>query len=152
MEKRKILNMGLAVLAATVMLATSLNAVNFREAKASAWESEKSVDAIKKMFGEGKLHTTDKIRMTAPSLAQSPSSISVRLKSKMDIETIAFFQDANPRSSTVVFSVPDGQNVDYTFRIKMRQSAFVTVVAKTRDGKLHTLKREIEVNGDGCGG
>ena len=152
MERRKFLNMGLVAVAAAVVPATSLKAVNFRETKASAWEAEKSPEAIKAMFGDGKLNPTDKIKMIAPKLAENGGSIPITLKSDMDIETIAFFQDANPRSATVVFSVPEGQKVNYSFRIKMRQTAYVTVVAKTKDGKLHTLTKEIDVSIGGCGG
>ena len=152
MERRKFLNMGLVAVAATVVPATSLHAVNFRETKPKAWEAEKSVDAIKEMFGDGKLNPTDKIKMIAPKLAENGGSIPITLKSDLDIETLAFFQDANPRSATIVFTVPEGQKVNYSFRIKMRQTAYVTVVAKTRDGKLHTLNKEIDVSIGGCGG
>ena len=144
--------MGVVAAAAILVPATSLKAVNFRETKASAWEAEKSADAIKAMFGDGKLNPTDKIKMVAPKLAENGGSIPISLKSDLDIETIAFFQDANPRSATVVFSVPEGQKVNYSFRIKMRQTAYVTVVAKTKDGKLHTLTKEIDVSIGGCGG
>ena len=152
MERRKFLNMGLVAVAATVVPATSLHAVNFRETNAKAWEAEKSPEAIKAMFGDGKLNPTDKIKMIAPKLAENGGSIPITLKSDLDIETIAFFQDANPRSATVVFTVPEGQKVNYSFRIKMRQTAYVTVVAKTKDGKLHTLNKEIDVSIGGCGG
>ena len=152
MERRKFLNMGLVAVAAAVVPATSLHAVNFRETKPKAWEAEKSVDAIKEMFGDAKLNPTDKIKMVAPKLAENGGSIPITLKSDLDIETLAFFQDANPRSATVVFTVPEGQKVNYSFRIKMRQTAYVTVVAKTRDGKLHTLNKEIDVSIGGCGG
>ncbi|SFV65505.1 Sulfur oxidation protein [hydrothermal vent metagenome] len=152
MERRNFLNMGLVAVAAAVVPATSLNAVNFRETNAKAWESEKSVDAIKEMFGDAALIPTDAIKMTAPKLAENGGSIPIKLKSDLDIETLAFFQDANPRSATVVFSVPEGQKLNYSFRIKMRQTAYVTVVAKTRDGKLHTLNKEIDVSIGGCGG
>ena len=152
MKRRKFLNTGLVAVSAIVMLDTNLNAIDFRKTKLDAWEDAKSVDAIKSMFGDGELNKTDKIKMIAPKLAENGGSIPIRLKSNLDIETIAFFQDANPRSSTVVFSVPEGQKVDYSFRVKMRQSAYVTVVAKTRDGKLHTLNKEIDVSIGGCGG
>jgi sulfur-oxidizing protein SoxY len=159
MERRKFLNMGLVAVAAAVVPATSLQAVNFRETNAKAWESEKSSQAIKEMFGEEVfagpdklIAVTDKIKMIAPKLAENGGSIPITLKSDLDIETIAFFQDANPRAATVVFTVPEGQKVNYSFRIKMRQTAYVTVVAKTRDGKLHTLNKEIDVSIGGCGG
>ncbi len=149
MKRRKFLNMGLVAVAA---IPASLSAVNFRESQPNVWKSEKAVDAIKEMFGDAKLIQTDKIKMTAPKLAENGGSIPITLKSDLDIETLAFFQDANPRSATIIFSVPEGQKVNYSFRIKMRQTAFVTVVAKTRSGKLHTLNKEIDVSIGGCGG
>jgi len=152
MERRKFLTMGAIAGAAVFMPTTSLNATNFRETNAKAWEAEKSAEAIKAMFGNGKLNPTNKIKMTAPKLAENGGSIPIRLKSNLDIETIALFQDANPRAATVVFSVPEGQKVNYSFRIKMRQTAYVTIVAKTKDGTLHTLNKEIDVSIGGCGG
>ena len=152
MERRNFLSMGLVAVAAAVVPVTGLKAVNFRTTMANAWEAEKSVDAIKAMFGDAAIAPTDKIKMVAPKLAENGGSIPISLKSDLDIETLAFFQDANPRSTTIVFSIPEGQKLDYSFRIKMRQTAFVTVVAKTRDGKLHTLNKEIDVSIGGCGG
>jgi len=152
MERRKFLGMGLVAAAAVLAPTTQLNAVNFRSAKPKAWAIEKSTDAIKEMFGPGELKTTDKIKFVAPKLAENGGSIPITLSSDLDIETIALFQDANPRSATVVFSVPAGQKVDYAFRIKMRQTALVTVVAKATDGTLYTLAKEIDVSIGGCGG
>jgi sulfur-oxidizing protein SoxY len=34
----------------------------------------------------------------------------------------------------------------------MRQTALVTIVAKTRDGALYTVGKEIDVSIGGCGG
>jgi len=152
MQRRKFLSMGLVAAAAVLAPITDLRAVNFRETKAKAWEAEKSADAIKAMFGDAKLEKTDKIKFTAPKLAENGGSIPIQVISDLDIETLAFFQDANPRSATVVFSVPEGQKVDYAFRVKMRQTAFVTIVAKTRDGKFYTHSQEIDVSIGGCGG
>ena len=152
MERRKFLRMGIVAAAAVLAPITNLNAVNFRETKPKAWTIEKSADAIKEMFGAGELKTTDKIKFTAPKLAENGGSIPISLSTDLDIETIALFQDANPRSATVVFSVPEGQKVDYSFRIKMRQTAVVTIVAKAKDGTLYTLAKEIDVSIGGCGG
>lgn len=144
--------MGLAAAAAVMVPVAELKAVNFRGTMPKVWEAEKSADAIKALFGDGALTPTDKIKMVAPKLAENGGSIPISLKSDLDIETIALFQDANPRSATVVFSIPEGQKLNYSFRIKMRQTAVVTVVAKTRDGKLLTLNKEIDVSIGGCGG
>ena len=153
MERRKFLNFGLVAAAAVLAPMTNLHAVNFRETKPKAWTIEKSADAIKEMFGAGELKSgDDKIKMVAPKLAENGGSIPITLTSDLDITTIALFQDANPRSATVVFSVPEGQKVDYSFRIKMRQTAFVTVIAQTKDGSLYKLSKEIDVSIGGCGG
>ena len=152
MERRKFLSLGVVAAAAVLAPMTKLHAVNFRETKPDAWQAEKSPDAIKALFGDGALEKTDKIKFVAPKLAENGGSIPITLKSDLDIETIALFQDANPRSLSVVFSVPEGQKVDYAFRIKMRQTALVTIVAKTRDGKLLTTGKEIDVSIGGCGG
>ena len=152
MERRKFLTMGV-VAGAAILAPASLTAANFRETNAKAWEAEKSPEAIKAMFGDTKLTPTDKIKMTAPKLAENGGSIPIRLKSDLDIETLAFFQDANPRSATVVFSIPEGQKVNHSFRVKMRQTAYVTVVAKLRGkDELLTLTKEIDVSIGGCGG
>ena len=152
MDRRKFFGIGAAVLAVALVPTANLRAENFRKTKPKAWSAEKSADAIKEMFGLGGLKKTDKIKFTAPKLAENGGSIPITLKSNLDIETIALFQDANPRSATVAFSVPKGQKVDYSFRIKMRQTALVTVVAKTTDGVLYTTAKEIDVSIGGCGG
>ena len=152
MERRKFLGMGVVAAAAILAPMTKLNAVNFRETKPKVWEVEKSPDAIKALFGDGELKKTDKIKFVAPKLAENGGSIPITLKTDLDIETIALFQDANPRATSVVFSIPEGQKVDYSFRIKMRQTAVVTIVAQTKDGSLYTISKEIDVSIGGCGG
>ena len=152
MERRKFLGMGVVAAAAILAPMTKLNAINFRETKPKVWEVEKSADAIKALFGDGALTQTDKIKFVAPKLAENGGSIPITLKTDLDIETIALFQDANPRAASVVFSVPEGQKVDYAFRIKMRQTALVTIVAKAKDGTLYTTGKEIDVSIGGCGG
>jgi len=151
MDRRKFMGASLVACAAIVVPTVNLQAANFRVDKPDAWAAEKSADAIKKMFGATPTKT-DKIGFKAPKLAENGGSIPITLTTDLDVETIALFQDANPRSATVVFSVPAGQKVDYAFRIKMRQTAFVTIVAKTRDGKLLSTSKEIDVSIGGCGG
>ena len=152
MDRRKFLGLSAVAVAALVAPITNLNAVDFRATKPDAWKAEHSPEAIKAMFGDGALKTTDKIKFKAPKLAENGGSIPINIKSDLDLETIAIFQDANPRSTTAVFSVPENAIIDYDFRIKMRKTAVVTVVAKAKDGTLYTTSKEIDVSIGGCGG
>ena len=152
MDRRKFLGVGLVAFAAIVAPTTDLKAVDFRATKPEAWQAEKSADAIKALFG-GTPTLSDKISFKAPKLAENGGSIPITIKSKLDLETVALFQDANPRSLSCVFSVPAGAIIEYDFRIKMRQTAFVTVVGKERGtGKLYSATKEIDVSIGGCGG
>ena len=151
MDRRKFLGVGLAAFAAIVAPVAELNAIDFRATKPKAWEAEKSTQAIKELYGSGGLKKSG-IKMTAPKLAENGGSIPINIKSDLDLESIAVFQDANPRSLTAVFTIPKNAIIDYDFRIKMRQTAFVTIVGKTRAGVLHSTSKEIDVSIGGCGG
>ena len=155
MDRRKFLGVGLAAFAAIVVPGTDLRAVDFRATKPEAWEVEKTVDGIKALFGNGaqKKATGKQLVFKAPKLAENGGSIPITVKSSLDLESIALFQDANPRCLSCVFSVPAGAIIEYDFRIKMRQTAFVTVVGKERGtGTLYTATKEIDVSIGGCGG
>ena len=152
MERRKFLGVSAVAVAALLVPTTELKAVDFRATKPKAWEAEKTADAIKDLYGSGGLKQTDKIKFVAPKLAENGGSIPIKIKTDLDLESVALFQDANPRSLTTVFTIPEGAIIDYDFRIKMRQTAVVTVVGKGRDGTLYTTSREIDVSIGGCGG
>jgi len=153
MDRRKFFKgVGLVAFAAIVAPTTNLQAVDFRAEKPAAWDAEKTVDGIKALFGGTPTESGD-ISFKAPKLAENGGSIPITVKSKLDLETIALFQDANPRSLSCVFSVPVDAIIEYDFRIKMRQTAFVTVVGKVRgSGKLIMTSKEIDVSIGGCGG
>ena len=154
MDRRKFFKgVGLVAFAAIVAPTTDLKAVDFRATKPAAWEAEKTADGIKALFGNGTVTQSDKISFKAPKLAENGGSIPITIKSKLDLETVALFQDANPRCLSCVFSIPKGAIIEYDFRIKMRQTAFVTVVGKERGtGKLYSATKEIDVSIGGCGG
>ncbi|MDB2562006.1 thiosulfate oxidation carrier protein SoxY [Sulfurimonas sp.] len=153
MDRRKFLGVGLAAFAAIVAPTTDLRAVNFRTTKPKAWEVEKTADGIKALYGSAGTKTDEKLlSFKAPKLAENGGSIPITIKSSLDLESVALFQDANPRCLTCVFSVPEGAMINYDIRIKMRQTAYVTVVGKTRDGKLYSSTKEIDVSIGGCGG
>ncbi len=153
MDRRKFLGVGLAAFAMVLAPATDLRAVNFRTTKPKVWEVEKTVDGIKALYGNGELKTSDKLSFKAPKLAENGGSIPITIKSSLDLESVAFFQDANPRCLSCVFSIPKDAIIEYDFRVKMRQTAYVTVVGKERGtGALYMATKEIDVSIGGCGG
>jgi len=153
MNRRRFLGVGLAAFAAIFAPATDLKAVDFRATKPAAWESEKTKDGIKALYGSAGLKNDEKkLSFKAPKLAENGGSIPITIKSSLDLESVAFFQDANPRCLTCVFTVPENAIIEYDIRVKMRQTAFVTVVGKTRDGQLYSSTKEIDVSIGGCGG
>jgi sulfur-oxidizing protein SoxY len=153
MDRRKFLGVGLAAFAAIVTPGTNLMAIDFRAEMPKAWEVEKTADGIKALYGNGGLKKSDKLTFKAPKLAENGGSIPITIKSSLDLESVALFQDANPRCLTCVFSIPAGAIIEYDIRIKMRQTAFVTVVGKERGtGALYMATKEIDVSIGGCGG
>jgi len=85
-------------------------------------------------------------------LAENGGSIPISIKTTIPVKSIAVFQDANPRALTTVFSVNDNSKGNYALRIKMRQTANMTVVVEGLDGKLYAFAKEIDVSIGGCGG
>ena len=150
MERRKFLSLG-AVAAAASVLPVSLSATDFRATNPKTWEAADSASAIADMFGSAKM-ISGKIKIKAPKLAENGGAVPIGITSKIDVESVALFQDANPRSAVVVFELGKGGVFDLKTKIKMRKTANVTVVAKGKDGKLYSAVQKVEVSIGGCGG
>ena len=150
MERRKFLSIG-AVAAAASVLPVSLSATDFRATNPKTWEAASSADAIADMFGSAKM-IDGKIKIKAPKLAENGGAVPIGMKSKVEVESVALFQDANPRSAVVVFELGANGVFDIKTKIKMRKTANVTVVAKGKDGNLYSAVQKVEVSIGGCGG
>jgi len=127
-------------------------AENYRITKPLAWEAEKTQEAIKLLYGTNIMQEDkNKITLVAPKLAENGGSIPLKISTTIPAKSIAVFQDANPRALTVVFSVENNTTLSYSVRIKMRQTAYLTVVVEGLDGKLYSYTKEIDVSIGGCG-
>lgn len=137
-----------------LFLYTSIvHAENYRLTKPDAWQAEKSPEAIKKLYGTNITEEDNgsRIMVTLPKLAENGGSIPLRIKTTIPAKSIAVLQDANERALTTVFTVHDSQP-NYTIRIKMRQTAYVTIIVEGKNGKLYSYKKEVDVSIGGCGG
>jgi sulfur-oxidizing protein SoxY len=150
MKRRKFLSLG-AVAAAASVLPASLSATDFRATAPKAWEAATSKEAIEALFGTSATVEGD-IEIKAPKLAENGGAVPIGIISKLELTTIALFQDANPRSAVVVFELGEGGVVDLQTKIKMRKTANFTIVAKGKDCKLYSAMQKVEVSIGGCGG
>jgi len=148
MERRKFLGLGLAAVA---LVPASLSAVDFRKEKPDAFTAHNVADAIKGLYGDIKTVDGD-ITVKAPKIASNGGAIPVTIKSGLDLKSIAIFQDANPESAVVVFTIPATGIVNYMTKIKMQGSGEITVIAEGKDGKFYKTSQKLEVALGGCEG
>jgi len=148
MERRKFLGLGLA---AAALVPASLSAVDFRKEKPDTFTAHNVADAIKGLYGDIKTVEGD-ISVKAPKIASNGGAIPVTIKSGLDLKSIAVFQDANPESAVVVFTIPATGIVNYMTKIKMQGSGEITVIAEAKDGKFYKASQKLEVALGGCEG
>jgi len=149
MERRKFLGLGLAAVA---LVPVSVSAFDFRKEKPDTWTAHKVDEAIKALYGDIKAEDTDKIKLKVPKIASNGGAIPVSLASDLELKSLGVFQDANPESAVIVFTVPDGEKVDYMAKIKMKASGEITIIAEGKDGKFYKTSKKLEVALGGCEG
>ena len=149
MERRKFLGLGLAAVA---LVPASVSAFDFRKDKPDTWTAHKVDEAIKALYGDIKAEDTDKITLKVPKIASNGGAIPVSLASELDLKSLSVFQDANPESAVIAFTIPDGEKVDYMVKIKMKGSGEITIVAEGKDGKFYKTSKKLDVALGGCEG
>jgi len=149
MDRRKFLGLSIATMALTPM---AINAIDFRKEKPDAWTAHTTEDAIKALYGDIKPIESDKIKLKAPKVASNGGAIPIGVKTDIDAKSIALFQNVNPESAVIVWTIPENAVVDYGIKIKMKSSGKVTVVVEAKDGKYYTASKDMEVALGGCEG
>ena len=150
MQRRKFLSLG-ALAAVATMVPARLAAEDFRATKPDVWKAKTVNDGIAKLYG--KVPTpSDAIKLTIPKVASNGGQIPVDISTDIPAKTVALFQDANPESAIIVFSVSENSIVDYSIKIKMKKSGSMTVVVEGKDGKLYSITKSLDVALGGCEG
>ena len=145
MKRRNFLGMALVAVPAI------LSAVDFRKTKPDTWTAHTVDDSIEKLYGD--INPEEKgVKLKAPDVASNGGAIPVSVKSDIDAKTVAIFQDANPEATVAVYTVMEGQPVDYSVKIKMKKSGTITVIVEGKDGKFYSAKKTLEVALGGCEG
>jgi sulfur-oxidizing protein SoxY len=160
MERRQFLNITLGALALAVVPA-SVKAEDFRKLKPAAWTAHTVDDAIKALYGSNTLIENDSVFLKAAgeaynsgkkAVASSGGAIPVNFSTKIPAKTISVFQDSNPESAVIVYSVNKYSVNDYDIKIKMGKPGTITVVVEGQDGKLYAAKQTLDVALGGCEG
>ena len=149
MERRKFLGLGLA---AAALVPASLSAVDFRSTKPDTWTAHNVADGVKALYGDIKTVDGD-LTVKAPKIASNGGAIPVTIKSSLELKSLAIFQDANPESAVVVFTIPAGtKKINYMTKIKMKASGEITIIGEGVDGKFYKTTQKLEVALGGCEG
>ncbi len=148
MERRKFLGFGLAAIAAMPAI---VSAKDERKEKPDAWTAKTEKDAIEKLYGT--ITPVEKgVKVKAPKVASNGGQIPVTVKSDIEAKSVAVFQNVNPEKLVAVFDVPEGQPVDFSFKIKMKKSGTITAIVEGKDGKYYKGAQTLEVALGGCEG
>jgi len=108
-------------------------------------------DMLKLFFSGGKVVFDPRVQVTAPSVAEDPMNVPVKVTvaSLSDVREVMVFADFNPILKVLSFS-PGRARPALSFRIKLQQSTPVRAAARTGDGAWHVGGVWVETSGGGC--
>ena len=133
----------------TIPYTAHLLAVDYRMMKPDAWKASSINDAAMALYGRDKFATIQKsgqIELIVPKgSVKERENIPITIRSSMKAKTVAFFQDANPRSLIAVFHLNEDSIIDYEFNIKMEFKGTVFAVLEGVDGKLYYRREYIDI-------
>jgi sulfur-oxidizing protein SoxY len=169
MNRRNFLGLGFAGAATLALAPSTLSAIDFREKNPKAWDVTNPFKegtkgdlaggandhtgikkAVKDIFGTDSLEMSG-VSLKTPAIAENGAVVPVTIESDKKATKVALLQNANPEALVAVWTVHDGQPVDYSIRIKMQQTGDIVAVVES-DGKLYAASNNTKVTAGGCGG
>jgi sulfur-oxidizing protein SoxY len=108
-------------------------------------------DMRKTFFREAKVVFDQRVRVSAPAIAENPLNVPVRVDaSGLDkVQEVLVFADFNPIVKALSFS-PAKALPRLSFRLKLQQSSPVRAAARTADGVWHVGGAWVNTTGGGC--
>ncbi len=116
-----------------------------------AFNASNLQDAMKSYYGSGTTEASDKIKITAPSIAENGAVVPISVSSSIEgAESITIFVEKNPQPLIASF-VLHKANQNVSTRIKMAKTSNVYAVVLAK-GKIYEAHQEVKVTIGGCGG
>lgn len=150
---RKDLILSIIILVVLILSTVNLSAENFRVTKPKVWEKATVEEAIKELYGSNKF-VEGKITLEILNPCLDIWSCKVGIKSNADLETLAIFQDVNPKPTVAIFTIHDDTVIDYSVDINtqrlyentlMDKEVNIIVIGKGRDGRLYKAVKKTTV-------
>ena len=123
------------------------------------WRNQSIEKAIFELFGDVAMVKNKNISIEAPSVCSNGGSVPCKLNSKLDLQRVALFIEdsyssyGGKRAGLVaIWTIPEDQILNYSFRIKIYSRAKLKVVAETRNGDFIYTSTESEAVRGGIGG
>lgn len=152
-QRRNVLKLGTVLslaVAAGIMRPEEAWAVQ-EEWNKQAFSATKVDDVIKALGGD-QATESDKIKLSAPDIAENGAVVPIGITSDLPNTTqISILVPKNPNALTAHFELPEGTLPEVATRIKMGGTSDVYALVKA-DGKYYTARKEIKVTLGGCGG
>lgn len=103
------------------------------------WSIMNINEAIKELYGNADFKYGDEIQVTLPKFTHKLHSIPIKIKSNLNLESIAIFQDREKYSTVAIIKIPSAAIIDYLFHFKMNVGCdnIVAIVAKGKDGTIY---------------
>ena len=118
------------------------------------WKAQEPEDVIAALYGkDAKLVESNRVKIKAPKRVENSCSVPIKISSDIDAKRVIVLNAGNPTSLTGIFEIPKDELIDYSFRIKLKQTCMLAVVIEDVHGVLYKNHFEIDVAiSGGCGG
>ena len=113
------------------------------------WKNTKVAQNIKKKYPSVKM-IDNELKI---NIDDSYAGLDLYIVTELDLVSIEIYEDSNPSLPVATYTIPKESIVDYLITIKTKNSGYVTVIGKERNGTLHIAKKwNIKCSADCEGG
>lgn len=118
-----------------------------------------NIDELTKKFTGGATPVAGKVKLDLPEIAENGNTVplTVSVESPMTdsdyVAEVIVLADGNPNAGVATFRFSPASGVaEANTRIRLASTQNIVAIAKMKDGKFYTARKEVKVTIGGCGG